>query len=209
MIETDSDPTVPQLYYRGESLDMSPQCLGQLRESTDVLDDADELRRRMTADGYLLLHGYLDRDQVIEARLDLLQRLADEGALDSGHPVAEGVMKPSIEVNFSPEIAVDNPALDRVLYSGLMIDFFERFLGGEVAHFDYTWFRSKSADPAAVSDPHCDVLYMSRGETRNRYTSWTPLGNVPYEMGGLMNIFEKCRRFKMLGMALHGGGAAI
>ena len=48
MIETDSDPTVPQLYYRGESLDMSPQCHGQLRESTDVLDDADELRRRMT-----------------------------------------------------------------------------------------------------------------------------------------------------------------
>ena len=185
MIETDSDPTVPQLYYRGESLDMSPQCLGQLRESTDVLDDADELRRRMTADGYLLLHGYLDRDQVIEARLDLLQRLADEGALDSGHPVAEGVMKPSIEVNFSPEIAVDNPSLDRVLYSGLMIDFFERFLGGEVAHFDYTWFRTKAPGPNTATNPHCDIVYMGRG-TRNLYTAWVPFGDIPYSMGGLM-----------------------
>ena len=67
-----------------------------------------------------------------------------------------------------------------------MIEFYEYFLDAPVLHFDYTWFRSKSAASEAVSNPHCDVVYMSRGETRNRYTSWTPLGDVPLGMGGLM-----------------------
>jgi len=180
-----SEPIIPQLCYRGEPLDMSPQCFGPLRESMDALDDGDELRRRMAADGYLLVRDYLDRGQVIEARLDLLQRLADEGALDPDHPVSEGVMKPPIEVNFSPELAIDNPALDRVLYSGLMIRFFERFLGGEVAHFDYTWFRTKAPGTKTATNPHCDVVYMGRG-THDLYTAWVPFSDIPYSMGGLM-----------------------
>ena len=176
---------LPQLYYNGEPLDMSPQCFGELRVSTDALDDRDELRQRMAADGYLFLPGYLDRPQVIEARLDLLRQLADNGTLDPGHPVSEGVLKQGVSINFSPELAANNPSLDRVLYSGLLIQFFEHFLGGEVAHFDYTWFRSKGPGTTTATNPHCDIVYMGRG-TRNLYTAWVPFGDVPLHMGGLM-----------------------
>ena len=39
-----------------------------LRDSADAADDVEELRRRVAADGYLYMKGYLDRDQVLEAR---------------------------------------------------------------------------------------------------------------------------------------------
>jgi hypothetical protein len=180
-----SERAVPQLYYLGEPLDMSPQCFGELKVSTDALDNRDELRRRMATDGYLFVPGYLDRDQVIEARLGLLQQLADNGSLNPDHPLSEGILKPSASMNFSPELAASNPSLDRVLYSGHMIQFFEHFLGGEVAHFDYTWFRTKAPGTKTATHPHCDIVYMGRG-THNLYTAWVPFSDVPYKMGGLI-----------------------
>jgi hypothetical protein len=42
--------------------------LGPLRDSTDVSDDATELQRRMTDDGYLFLRGVVDRTDVLAAR---------------------------------------------------------------------------------------------------------------------------------------------
>ncbi len=181
----ESERAVPQLYYKGEPLDMSSQCFGELNVSTDALDDCDELRRRMTTDGYLFVPRYLDRDLVIEARMDLLQQLADNGTLDPAYPVSEGVLKPSVAINFSPELAANNPSLDRVLYSGLMIQFFEHFLGGDVAHFDHTWFRTKGPGTTTATNPHCDIVYMGRG-THNLYTAWVPFSDIPYGMGGLM-----------------------
>ena len=181
----DNEVTIPQLCYNGEPLDMSPQCFGQLRVSTDALDDAEELRQRMAADGYLFVPGYLDLDQVIEARHDLLQRLAELGCLDPHHPVAEGILKPETSLNFSPDLAANNPSLERVLYSGPMMKFFEHFLGGEVAHFDYTWFRTKGPGTTTATNPHCDIVYMSRG-THNLYTAWVPFSDIPHGSSGLM-----------------------
>ena len=176
---------LPQLYYKGEPLDMSSGCLGTLRVSTDVLDDRDELDRRMAADGYLFLPGYLDLGAVTAARRDLLQRLAEAGSLDLRYPVSEAILKPSVAISFSPELGADNPSLDRVLYSGRMIEFFGHFLGGEVAHFDYTWFRSKAPGSETATSPHCDIVYTGRG-THNLYTAWVPFSDIPFEMGGLM-----------------------
>jgi ectoine hydroxylase-related dioxygenase (phytanoyl-CoA dioxygenase family) len=84
------------------------------------------------------------------------------------------------------DVPIGNEPLLKLLYDGRMIEFYERFLSEPIVHFDYTWFRSKSAAHSSVSKPHCDVVYMSRGTTRNRYTSWTPLGDIPLGMGGLM-----------------------
>ena len=177
---------VPQLRWGEKVLDMSPECMGALRTSIDVIDDREELHRRMASDGYLFLPGYLDREEVQAARTSSLERLAEQGIFAEGYPLDDAVLKPGQLLRSAQDVPPGNKPLLKLVYSGRMIEFYQHFLAGPVTHFDYTWFRSKSADPAAVSDPHCDVVYMSRGETRNRYTSWTPLGDVPYEMGGLM-----------------------
>ena len=176
----------PQLTWGGKPLDMDSESIGQLRSSIDVDDDRDELHRRMASDGYLFLPGYLDREKVMAARTSSLERLAEKGIFEESYPLEEAILKPGQVLRSAQDVAIDNEPLLGLLYSGRMIEFYEHFFGASVMHFDYTWFRSKSAASAAVSDPHCDIVYMSRGETRNRYTSWTPLGDVPLGMGGLM-----------------------
>ena len=54
------------------------------------------------------------------------------------------------------DIAKDNHALARVLYSGAMIEFFTHFIGEPIKHYDFTWFRAIApgkGTPAALR--HC------------------------------------------------------
>jgi hypothetical protein len=174
------------LTYQGETMEHSPDTLGQLRRSDDVSEDVDALRRRMEEDGYLFLPGLLHRDEVLAARQEALRRLASGGIVDDqNHPLIDGVVCTDQSTAFSPELAKDNQPLMRVLYEGPMIAFYERFLGGQVRHFDYTWFRAKTPGVDNATTPHYDAVYMSRG-TRNLWTSWTPLGDVPLDHGGLV-----------------------
>jgi ectoine hydroxylase-related dioxygenase (phytanoyl-CoA dioxygenase family) len=71
-----------------------------------------------------------------------------------------------------------------------MMAFYERFLGGEVRHFDFTWMRAVA--PGRGTPPHMDIVFMGRGTT-NLYTSWTPLGDISLEMGGLM-VLERSHK---------------
>jgi ectoine hydroxylase-related dioxygenase (phytanoyl-CoA dioxygenase family) len=79
-----------------------------------------------------------------------------------------------------------------------MMNFFEHFLGGPALHFDFTWLRAKAPGPNTATHPHCDIVYMSRG-TKQLYTAWTPLGDVPYELGGLMILEGSHRKVEILG----------
>ena len=188
---------LPELTYRGRIIDTSSECFGALRTSADAAGDRAELWRRMEEDGYLFLPGQLDREEVLEARREVMERLAAGGVLDERHPPMDGVFKAGCELTgFLPRLAQDNPALDKVLYAGSMMAFYEFFLGAPVRHFDYTWFRAKAPGPASPTVPHYDIVYMGRGTPR-LYTSWTPLGDVPFEMGGLM-LLENSHRLETL-----------
>jgi hypothetical protein len=187
------------LTYRGEPLEVETENLGELRRSDDIAGDGEALRARMDEDGYLLLPGLLERDEVLAAREEVLRRLADEGIVDAvNHPLMEGVVDPERSVNFAPNLARDNAPLMKVLYDGPMMAFYERFLGGAVRHFDYTWFRAKTPGDETATTPHYDVVYMGRG-TRNLWTSWTPLGDVPLDMGGLIVLEGSHRLDELIG----------
>ncbi len=188
------------LTFRGSRLGGSPDCFGELRRSNDILSDRDALRARMAKDGYLYLPGLLDKDDALAARREIMERLAALGALDEGYPLMEGVYrlggKTGGKTGGMYDFTLNNPPLMNLLYSGPMIAFYEHFLDGPVAHFDYTWFRVKAPGATSPTQPHYDIVYMGRG-TKNLYTSWTPLGDVPYEMGGLM-LLENSHRLDEL-----------
>lgn len=186
--------TFPRLTASQQELDTSPECFGALLDSTDLLDDAPALQARMQEDGYLYLPGYLDRDEVLDAREVLLQRLAAAGFLDPAYPIADAVANPKQPVGYKPDLADNNAPLMKLLYTGRMMAFYEQLLGGPVRHFDFTWMRA--VNPGPGTPPHCDIVYMGRGTT-NLYTSWTPLGDVELEMGGLM-VLEKSHRTERL-----------
>jgi hypothetical protein len=179
----------PILSAVGHELDLSPECFGELQSSIDIVDDAEALRNRMSEDGYLYLPGYLNREEVIDGRRAILERIADAGAMHPDHLIEDAIPHPEISMQRDSlsDVVQGNTAVLKVLYSGAMMEFYQRFLGGEVRHFDYTWFRI--VRPGIASAPHMDTVYMGRG-TPNLYTAWTPFGDIPLEMGGLM-ILEK------------------
>ena len=154
-----------------------------LRESNDALDDAAELRRRIGEEGYLFIRGGLDRQQVLEARREMLTRLAAAGVLEEGCDVMEGRLRPGKAQAFSPELAKDNGPLMRVLYDGAMMDLMGKLVGGAVRHFDFTWVRTVAPGPGTKC--HADSVYMNRG-THDLYTAWTPMGDIDYRLGGLV-----------------------
>ena len=179
--------TTPILKLRsiGQTLDLSPQAFGELRRSDPLAQDSAGLRRRMADDGYLYLPGLLDPLQVRAARAYAVDRLAELGCLDERRPRDEAVSTSSLGKSFMPEeLANQNRALLELLYGPTMMGFFERFLGGPVRHYDYTWFRSIPGG-AQGTYPHCDFVFMGRG-TFNLCTAWTPLGDIPRDLGGLL-----------------------
>ena len=193
-----STKTFPALYYRGSPLETTPQYFGELRDSTDVINDVATLRQRMAEDGYLYLPGLLNRDQVLEARRAVLERLAEQESLDPAYPLLDGVAKAGVEFSYRPDLAAQNLAVQGLVYGEDMMSFFSYFLGGEATHFDYTWLRAKMPGPNTATQPHCDIVYMSRG-TKQLYTAWTPLGDVSYELGGLMILEGSHRKQETLG----------
>jgi len=174
---------VQPLTAQGRELESSPDALGELCDSRDIRCDMGALRARMQSDGYLYLPGLLNCSDVLEARRDITERLQAAGYLEPSHPTIEAVAKPGIKITFLPELAVNNPTLDKVLYSGPMMEFFTEFLGGQVLHYDFTWFRAVA--PGLGAPPHADAPFMGRG-THRLYTAWTPIGDVDFEQGGLM-----------------------
>ena len=66
-----SDASILDLTFHGNKLVQSADEIGELRRSNDAIDDHDELHRRMDEDGYLFIPGLLDRDEVVEARLQM------------------------------------------------------------------------------------------------------------------------------------------
>ncbi|MCX6895578.1 MAG: phytanoyl-CoA dioxygenase family protein, partial [Verrucomicrobia bacterium] len=121
--------------------------------------------------------------EVMDVRRHVTDRLAELGALDPSQPKLDAGYAPSGNLKSSHDLAANNPLLHRLLFTGAMMEHYRRLLGGPVRHFDFTWFRA--VGPGHGTYPHCDIVYMGRG-TFNLFTSWTPIGDVPISLGGLM-----------------------
>lgn len=186
---------LPQLYSYGHELEMTDDKVGLLRDSSDAADDVEELRRRVADDGYLYMKGYLDRDEVLAARASLTARLAEAGVLDPAYPAMDGVCKPGSGYVFKPEITNGNEQVQRLLYEGRIPEFYRKFYGEDIRHYDFTWLRA--IGPGKGTNPHCDLPYMGRG-THRHMTCWVPYGDISFQLGGLMILEGSHKRMDLL-----------
>jgi len=186
---------LPQLYSFGHELEMSDDKVGLLRDSSDAADDVEELRRRVETDGYLYMKGCLDRDEVLAARASLTDRLADAGVLDPAYPTIDAVCKPGSGYVFKPEITNGNEAIQQLLYSGRIPEFYRTLYAEEIRHYDFTWLRA--IGPGKGTNPHCDLPYMGRG-THRHMTCWVPYGDISFNLGGLMILEGSHKRMDLL-----------
>ena len=167
----------------GVRLEISDETFGELRESAYLLGDGESLRERMQEDGYLYLRGFFQRDDVMAARAHIMGKLMAEGFLEPGPDLINALVKPGGGSQFRPDLTRENPPLHRLLYDGVLMDFYREFFGEAVRHYDFTWLRVMG--PAGGTQPHCDVVYMGRGTREKLLTAWVPLGDAPVELGGL------------------------
>lgn len=191
--------TFPPLRAQERTLDAAPEALGQLRRSDDAADDADELRRRLDDDGYLYLPGYLDRDEVVAARLDLMTRLQVDGLVQPGTDPMDGIPSDGSYRGILHTTAKASEPLQRLLYAGRTVTLYERIFGESVRHFDYTWLRA--VRPGRGTPPHGDSVFMNRGTPR-LLTAWVPLGDVDLRLGGLI-VLERSHRVDELRRDYH------
>ncbi|MBB6052713.1 phytanoyl-CoA dioxygenase family protein [Armatimonas rosea] len=183
-----------------KELELTGDTFGELRESNDILLDGPALQQRMADDGYLFFRGALSRSGVTEARRECVRRLAEAGRLEPGTDLMDAIpRREGTGSYFWAELAEGNAPLREVLYSGPMMAIFERLLGGTVRHYDFTWMRAVT--PGGGTAPHCDVVYMGRG-TKNLYTAWTPLGDIPRSVGGLIVLEGSHKRHDITGSYL-------
>lgn len=175
-------------------LELPGKYLDYLTDSTELLSNAEAMRARMANDGYLLLRSVLDKELVLEARRQMMEILAEEGQLDPAFPIMDGVRNPDSQGGFrgGDRKLTDVPAFVELVRAGNLIRFWETFLGGEVRPFDFRWLRV--VPPGSFTGAHYDVVYMGRG-TLNLYTTWTPLGDISYDMGPLA-ILQGSHRFE-------------
>lgn len=165
--------------------DGGPYFIAGLRESNEILGDGEALRARIEEDGYLLIRNLRPREQVLELRRQILERMAAQGLLAPDTPLMDGVINPdahaaaSTSVRNKEELRT-SPGLRPLVREGEVMRFFENFLGGAPRTFDFEWLRVAGA--GAESAIHCDVVFMGRG-TKRLYTCWTPLGDVSLDMG--------------------------
>lgn len=171
-----------------------------LRESNDILNNAEALRERMAEEGYLLIRGLHNREAVLAARRQILEKLAAKGMLAPNTPLMEGIFNPDYPEPTSTgsmgnKVLTQLPAFKAVIEGTPVMNFFRQFLGGAALTFDFKWLRT--AGPGAGSPIHYDIVFMGRG-TQNLYSCWTPFGDVSLDMGPIVfclgsNQFEKVR----------------
>ncbi len=172
-----------------------------LRESNDILDTSETLHERIAKDGYLLIRGLHDKDAVLSARQQILEKLAEKDMLAPDTPLMDGIFNPDYPESTSTgsmgnKALTQLPEFKAVVEGAPIMNFFKHFLGGEARTFDFKWLRT--AGPGSGSPIHYDIVFMGRG-TQNLYSCWTPFGDVSLDMGPIVfclgsNRFEKVRK---------------
>ncbi|SFS46656.1 phytanoyl-CoA dioxygenase family protein [Paenibacillus sp. BC26] len=167
-------------------LEMGSKYMTELRSANDILDNVEELRERLEEDGYLLIRGFHKREDVMKARSGILNKLNGMGRLDSEFPIEDGVIAAGAKgVMFggaANDEDQDMQGFYNLVNNSNVMGFFDRLLGGESITYDYKWPRA--VGNGDFTGAHYDIVYMGRG-TKQVYTMWTPLGDVPYEQGPL------------------------
>lgn len=163
-------------------MEMGGPLLTELRSSNDIRHDMEAIRERMKEDGYILIRGFHDREKVLRARQQVLEKIQAMGKLEPGTELDEAIIAQGQKGIMFGGTNTDLPAYLDVVNAPECMEFFEQFLGGTPRTLDYKWLRA--VPTGGFTGAHYDVVYMGRG-TKNLYTLWTPFGDTPMEMGTL------------------------
>jgi hypothetical protein len=152
------------------------------REATHLLDDTEALHQCIEEDGYLIIRNFHTRQQIQNARREILENMAAQNLLAPDTPLDKAVIGENRRPRFPDRLVKQWPGFLEIVEGRNTLAFFERFMGGPVLSFDHKWLRVICRSQNAGA--HYDVVYMGAG-TKNLYTMWTALGDISLDMGPL------------------------
>lgn len=156
----------------------------------DVLGDDEALRARIADQGFLFIKGLGPKDQIRQARTDVMQLLKSEGWIKDGTDPYDGIANPAVEpcAEGDPQyMAVYKKVLGLKSFDSLpaaeeYMKIAERIMGCEV--YNHRRRIGRITFPgfmASTTGPHQDFFYI-RG-TPTTYTMWQPIGACPVGVG--------------------------
>jgi hypothetical protein len=152
------------------------------------------MRSRFRADGYVLLHGALEREAVLDLRADYFARF-DPAMLAAGTTPREGVFSgdepagmPEYGTSGHPAYdLVRSPAFDAFTRGPQLASIAGTLLDGPVELLPRRILRHFHRSAPRASRAHVDWDYMDHGGERV-VTAWVPIGDCPVECGGLVYL---------------------
>lgn len=178
----------------GLPISTDPAHLAPMRESTDVLDEPAELRRRLAGDGYVLLRSVLDRRQVLELRARYFAAF-DAALLAPGTTPEDGVFSGTVPAGLPDYGTAGHPAhefvrsaeFDAFTSDPTLHAVAAALVGGQVELLPRRILRHFHRLSGKASRAHVDYDYMDRGSDQV-VTAWIPIGDCPIECGGLVYL---------------------
>lgn len=160
-------------------------------DSTDVLNDGPELRRRMQRDGYLFLRGLLPAAVVEGLRLQILAIAREAGWLKAGTPLADAIadlngfcVEPEPAYMQKYHAMYKLPEFHAIQHHPNLLGLLARMLDETVLPHPRIIGRTIFPQREAfTTPPHQDFIPIQG--TADTYTAWIPLSDLPTELGGL------------------------
>ena len=159
-------------------------------ESNSLLDDPASLRKRLRDDGYLFFRGILPQKDVLDLRRQILEICEQTGWLRPGSNPVDGLAGRSPVMEADEEYAEVYKRVQALeAFHGLklnrnIIDIMEALFEESVFPFPQTIGRiSFPQDNARGTPAHQDWIFV--GGSTETISCWVPLGDIPFEIGGL------------------------
>jgi ectoine hydroxylase-related dioxygenase (phytanoyl-CoA dioxygenase family) len=192
--------------------------IASFEDATPLLADADALRARFVADGFLYFADLVDAAAVLGVRRDILDVVASHGWLAEGTPVENAVAGPVRHHEGSEGFWPAYVDIQR-LESFHRLAFDPSLLDALRALFDVKSVDDLLVHPQKIARlsfpstrfftaPHQDYRYIQG--TPDFVTTWMPLGDYPPDHGGL-RVLSRSHGDGLLPVheALGAGGLAV
>lgn len=154
--------------------------VGQLVDTTKLLDRPAERDAFWNEHGYLFFPGAFEKELAEELRRKIVQEMKNQGAVPADAPSDNFAFKSRDDVSEAALLEKVEGDCRTFLQSGLKL--FETIFGGDVfIHKGTTLRYTPPGDVEFAIQPHQDGSYIPH----NFRTVWIALMDVPMELGGL------------------------
>ncbi len=175
------------------------EFVGELRDSSDVLEDGAEICKRIEEDGFVFLRSALDTGEVLSAREEVLERLV--AVEEIRPPAVEGIAtgksrrkEMAGDLGTFWQSVCEGPLLRQVTHGEMIRSVLDKIFSEPSVGQDYIFLRIGVS--GRITPLHYDRPFFARGSNRI-VTTWFPLGDVPVSLGPLM-VIEGSNQFSDL-----------